>query len=134
MCEYERAHEENGEESERDIDDASERFYKKEYEDMKALYKELNTSAYQLSTVNYRMDAIPAPYVVLKSLNSSDITFSVRAWVRGADYWDVFFALQERFYTELPPQGFGFAYPHVQIVPPATSNLSDNSDNSDTLG
>jgi small conductance mechanosensitive channel len=102
--------------------------------DMNALYKELNTSAYQLSTVNYRMDAIPAPYVVLKSLNSSDITFSVRAWVRGADYWDVFFALQERFYTELPPQGFGFAYPHVQIVPPATSNLSDNSDNSDTLG
>lgn len=38
MCEYERAHEENGEERERDIDDASERFYKKEYEDMKALY------------------------------------------------------------------------------------------------
>ena len=83
---------------------------------MPALYKELNISAYQLSTVNYRMDAIPAPFVALKSLNENDITFVVRAWVRGADYWDVFFALQERFYTELPPQGFTFAYPHVDVT------------------
>ena len=83
---------------------------------MNKLYKELNISTYQLSTVNYRMDAIPAPFVALKSLNSSDITFVVRAWVRGADYWDVFFDLQEQFYTELPKQGFQFAYPHVQVL------------------
>jgi len=83
---------------------------------MDKLYKELNISAFQLSTVNYRMDAIPAPFVALKSLNESDITFVVRGWVRKDDYWDVFFDLQERFYTELPPQGFTFAYPHVEIV------------------
>ena len=83
--------------------------------DMKALYKELNISTYQLSTVNYRMDAIPAPFVALKQLNSSDITFVVRAWVKADDYWDVFFALQERFYTELPKKGFTFAYPHVVV-------------------
>ncbi|MBR4500184.1 MAG: mechanosensitive ion channel, partial [Paludibacteraceae bacterium] len=45
--------------------------------DMKQLYEELNISAYQLSTVNYRMDAIPAPFVALKSLNANDITFVV---------------------------------------------------------
>lgn len=84
--------------------------------DMQQLYKDLNISAYQLSTVNYRMDAIPAPFVALKSLNENDITFVVRAWVRGTDYWDVFFDLQERFYTELPPQGFTFAYPHVDVT------------------
>lgn len=84
--------------------------------DMDALYKELKISTYQLSTVNYRMDAIPAPFVALKSLNSNDITFVVRAWVRGVDYWDVLFNLQERFYTELPPQGFTFAYPHVDVT------------------
>ena len=83
---------------------------------MDELYKELNISAFQLSTVNYRMDAIPAPFVALQKLNASDITFVVRAWVRADDYWDVFFALQERFYTELPPQGFTFAYPHIEIV------------------
>ena len=84
--------------------------------DMEQLYKDLNISAYQLSTVNYRMDAIPAPFVALKSLNENDITFVVRAWVRGADYWDVFFGMQERFYTELPPQGFTFAYPHMDVT------------------
>lgn len=84
--------------------------------DMKELYKELNISAYQLSTVNYRMDAIPEPFVALKSLNASDITFVVRAWVRATDYWDVFFNLQERFYTELPKHGFQFAYPHVDVT------------------
>lgn len=84
--------------------------------DMKQLYKELNISAYQLSTVNYRMDAIPAPFVALQSLNENDITFVVRAWVRADDYWGVFFDLQERFYTELPPQGFTFAYPHVDVT------------------
>lgn len=84
--------------------------------DMDELYKELNISSFQLSTVNYRMDAIPAPFVALKSLNANDITFLVRGWVRADDYWDVFFALQERFYTELPPQGFTFAYPHIEIV------------------
>ena len=83
---------------------------------MNKLYKELHITQYQLSTVNYRMNAIPAPFVALKSLNSSDITFVARAWVRGDDYWDVFFDLQERFYTELPPQGFTFAYPHIELV------------------
>ena len=84
--------------------------------DMTKLYKELNLKNYQLSTVNYQLDAIPAPFVALKSLNESDITFVVRAWVRADDYWNVFFDLQERFYTELPPQGFGFAYPHIELV------------------
>ncbi len=84
--------------------------------DMEKLYKELNISAFQLSMVNYRMDAIPEPFVALNSLNENDITFVVRAWVKADDYWDVFFGLQERFYTELPPQGFTFAYPHVDVT------------------
>ena len=80
------------------------------------LYKSLDVASYQLSTVNYRLKAVPDPFVALKSLNENDITFVVRAWVIGKDYWDVFFALQERFYTELPPQGFTFAYPHIDVT------------------
>ena len=58
---------------------------------------------------------IPNPTVVLSSLNSNDITFLVRAWVRTPDYWDVFYELNRRFYTELPPQGYTFAYPHMDV-------------------
>jgi len=84
--------------------------------DMDKLYKDLNISKFQLSTVRYRMAAIPAPFAALKSLNENDITFVVRCWVRSADYWGVFFDMQERFYTELPPQGFTFAYPHMDVT------------------
>ncbi len=84
--------------------------------DMDKLYKELNISKFQLSTVGYRMAAIPAPFVALMSLNENDITFVARCWVKGSDYWGVFFDLQERFYTELPPQGFTFAYPHMDVT------------------
>ena len=58
---------------------------------------------------------IPNPTIVLSSLNSNDITFLVRAWVRTPDYWDVFYELNRRFYTELPPQGYTFAYPHMDV-------------------
>ena len=83
--------------------------------DMKALYSELNAKNYQLASVSYEMKEIPAPFVALKSLNENDITFVVRAWVRSDDYWDVFFAMQQRFYTELPQHGYTFAYPHVVV-------------------
>lgn len=84
--------------------------------DMDALYHELNISDYQLHTVGYRMDAIPAPFVALSTLNANDITFVVRVWVRSTDYWDLYFDMQQRFYTELPKAGFQFAYPHVDVT------------------
>ena len=80
-----------------------------------ALYDEFDTTKYQLTTVRYKMESIPEPFVALKSLNESDITFVVRAWVRSTDYWDVYFDMEKRFYTELPQCGFEFAYPHVTI-------------------
>ena len=83
--------------------------------DMKQLYDEFDTTKYQLTTVRYKMESIPEPFVALKSLNESDITFVVRAWVRSADYWGVYFDMEKRFYTELPQCGFEFAYPHVTI-------------------
>lgn len=84
--------------------------------DMNALYKSLKTTKFQLASVGYKMESIPAPFVALKSLNESDITFVVRCWVKSSDYWDVFFDMQQTFYTELPKHGFEFAYPHVEVV------------------
>ena len=45
--------------------------------DMKQLYDEFDTTKYQLTTVRYKMESIPEPFVALKSLNESDITFVV---------------------------------------------------------
>lgn len=83
---------------------------------MVKLYKEFEITKYQLSTVGHRMKAIPEPFVALKSLNESDITFVIRAWVRGKDYWDVYFDMEQQFYTDLPKRGFSFAYPHITVT------------------
>lgn len=58
---------------------------------------------------------IPDPFVALSSLNENDISFTVRAWVRKEDYWNVFYDLNLRFYTELPQRGFNFAFPHMDV-------------------
>lgn len=55
------------------------------------------------------------PFVALKALNSSDISFAVRAFVKNEDFWDVTFRLNRRIYTELPQQGIQFAYPHMDV-------------------
>ena len=98
-----------------DMLNANERILKADT-NMAKLYKELDISKFQLSTVGYKMKAIPEPFVALKELNDSNITFVVRAWVRSTDYWDVYFGMEQLFYTELPKRGFSFAYPHVTVT------------------
>lgn len=56
------------------------------------------------------------PFVALKTLNNSDISFVVRAFVKNEDFWTVTFALNQRIYTELPQHGIQFAYPHVDVT------------------
>ena len=56
------------------------------------------------------------PFVALSSLNASDITFVVRVWVHTPDYWGVRFDLNKALYTQLPQQGFEFAYPHMDVT------------------
>lgn len=58
----------------------------------------------------------PAPVVYVASLDDSAVTLSVRAWVGSADYWEVFFAFNERFYNELPTRaGVNFPFPQMDV-------------------
>lgn len=56
------------------------------------------------------------PFVALKTLNSSDISFVVRGFVKNEDFWATTFDLNKRIYTELPEHGIQFAYPHVDVT------------------
>ena len=57
----------------------------------------------------------PAPVVWVAALADSSVNLSVRAWVRNADYWDVFFRNNERFYNELPQHGISFPFPQMDV-------------------
>ena len=57
----------------------------------------------------------PAPVVYLKTLNSSSVDLSVRAWVANNDYWALYFDMNERMYKELPAKGISFPFPQMDI-------------------
>ena len=62
-----------------------------------------------------RVKQDPAPVVYLTSLGDSAVNISARAWVDNADYWGVYFDLNERIYNELPKHGLHFPFPQLSV-------------------
>jgi len=62
-----------------------------------------------------RILAQPAPVLWVAELADSAVNLTVRAWTRNADYWDVFFQNNERFYKRLPEHGINFPFPQVDL-------------------
>lgn len=62
-----------------------------------------------------RVLADPAAVVFVAELSQTCVKLSIRAWVKGADYWDVFFSINELLYTELPKSGIRFPYPKMDV-------------------
>ena len=57
----------------------------------------------------------PAPFVEIALLNDSSVDIKMRAWVKSADYWPVFFSMNEKVYKTLPQEGLHFPFPQVQV-------------------
>ena len=56
-----------------------------------------------------------SPFVGLGELADSSINFTIRAWTHSSNYWDLFFEMNRRFYTELPAKGFEFPFPQMDV-------------------
>ena len=57
----------------------------------------------------------PAPFVELLKLNDSSVDLTVRAWVDAADYWPVFFAMNERIYKSFAQEGLNIPFPQIDV-------------------
>ncbi|MEG0876649.1 MAG: mechanosensitive ion channel [Oscillospiraceae bacterium] len=57
----------------------------------------------------------PAPFVGLLSYKDSSIEYVLRAWVKGEDYWDVHFALNEGVRQAFKAGGIEMTYEHVNV-------------------
>ena len=62
-----------------------------------------------------RIVADPAPFIAVKELADSSVDFVLRVWTTAPEYWNVFFGMNERIYTEFNKQGIGFPFPQLQI-------------------
>lgn len=56
-----------------------------------------------------------APVVYVKNLGESSVDLSVRAWVANADYWGLYFDMNEKMYKELPSKGINFPFPQLDV-------------------
>ena len=69
----------------------------------------------ELCAADKRILTDPAPVVWLAELADSSVNLSVRMWVKNADYWDVFFHMNEQIYNTLPTKGIHFPFPQMDV-------------------
>lgn len=55
------------------------------------------------------------PVVYVKTLNSSSVDLTIRAWVANADFWSLYYDMNERMYKELPAKGINFPFPQMDV-------------------
>lgn len=57
----------------------------------------------------------PEPAIVLSSLSDSSVDITVRAWANLADYWNVFFEMQEKVYDTFAREGINIPFPQMDV-------------------
>lgn len=57
----------------------------------------------------------PAGFIGLSELGDSSVNFTVRAWVNTADYWGVFFDMNEKVYTKFPDYDLNIPFPQMDV-------------------
>ena len=54
-------------------------------------------------------------FIGLGALGDSSVNITVRAWVETEDYWNVFFAMNERVYNEFGAAGLSIPFPQMDV-------------------
>ncbi len=57
----------------------------------------------------------PEPFLALKELGDSSVDITVRAWVDAADYWPVFFRMNEQVYKTFDKEGLSIPFPQRDV-------------------
>lgn len=57
----------------------------------------------------------PALFIALGELADSSVNITVRAWVNAADYWGVYFDLNEKFYKGADDKGLSIPFPQMDV-------------------
>ena len=57
----------------------------------------------------------PAPFVSIQKYGESSIEYVARVWCIGADYWDVYFSMNERVREAFARNGVEMTYNHLNV-------------------
>lgn len=59
--------------------------------------------------------ADPAPFVAVNKYGDNSVEYVVRLWCDNADYWDVYFGMNERVRESFAANGVSMSYPHLNV-------------------
>ena len=62
-----------------------------------------------------RIQPSPEPFIELAKLNDSSVDITVRVWVNFADYWGVFFSMNEKVYKAFANEGLNIPFPQMDV-------------------
>lgn len=63
-----------------------------------------------------RKQGAPAdPLAALSELGLNSVDFVFKVWVKTEDYWDVFYATNEKIYKSLPERGIKFPFSQISV-------------------
>ena len=57
----------------------------------------------------------PQAFIALSGLVDSSVNFTFRVWVKGTDYWPVYFELNKQIYEVFNRQDIKFPFPQLQL-------------------
>lgn len=57
----------------------------------------------------------PAPFIGLHALDASSVNVVTRVWVNSADYWGVYFDINQAIYETFNEKGINFPFPQLTV-------------------
>lgn len=78
-------------------------------------YDKAKTVLKRLCDEDERILKQPDVFVEIGKLNESSVDITVRAWVKTADYWGVFFSMNEKVYKTFPAEGLHLPFPQMDV-------------------
>lgn len=57
----------------------------------------------------------PAPFIALSELADSSVNLVVRVWAEAANYWGIFFEMNEKVYKTFEKEGLNIPFPQMDV-------------------
>jgi len=78
-------------------------------------YKKAKTVLERFISEDDKILKDPAAFIGLGELADSSVNITLRVWGKTEDYWDIYFKMNEKIYTEFDKEGLNIPYPQMDV-------------------
>jgi small conductance mechanosensitive channel len=78
-------------------------------------YDKAKKTLLNLIKADERIMKDPEPFIALSELADSSVNIVVRVWAKGADYWGIYFDMNEKVYKTFTKAGLNIPFPQMDV-------------------